>query len=280
MSAGALTRMHLEGELREVIAADGLQVHFQPVVALDDGSVVGAEALVRWHDRRGGAVAPAQFIPLAEETGLIVPLGLRVLERAVDEAKRWREHCPGFTVSVNLSGRQLKEPSIVDDVARILRDADLDPSALVLEVTETVLIDDAAAALERLDALKRLGVRLAIDDFGTGYSSLTYLQRFPFDVVKIDKSFVDSVGGDAGFALVKAIVDLATAVELDCIAEGVERVEQAQRLLALGCRRAQGYLYARPMPAEQLMPLLLPLPHQNVVRDGRAARATAPTLAS
>ena len=221
---------------------------------MDGAGVVGAEALVRWARPGRGFVPPAECIPLAQETGLIVPLGRWVLREACRQGARWcRERAAAgeapVYVTVNLSGRQLQDPALVADVAAALADAGLNPAGLLLEITAIVVMQDTEASLAPLHALKALGVRLAIGDFGTGYSSLAYLQRFPADVLKIDKAFVDRVaGGGSDAALAPTIIALGETLGLAAVAEGVEDAEQRARLRALGCRLGQGYLFARPLP--------------------------------
>jgi EAL domain-containing protein (putative c-di-GMP-specific phosphodiesterase class I) len=222
--------------------------------------VCGAEALVRWQHPRRGLVSPGDFIPLAEETGLIVSIGEWVLHEACRQARVWQTEYPAaqrFTMNVNLSGKQLQRRDLAETVARILRQTGLDPSSLTLEITESVAMEDADSTLTNLRELKRLGVQIAMDDFGTGYSSLSYLKRFPVDQVKIDRSFVDGLGHDSDdTAIVRAVVTLARALNLQVTAEGIERPDQLAHLRSLGCERGQGYLFARPAPAEALTRLL------------------------
>ena len=247
----ALERLELEADLRRAVQRREFIVHYQPMVELTTGCVAGFEALVRWEHPRRGLLAPPEFIGLAEETGMIVELGRWVLSQACAQAQRWQER-HGFegSISVNLSARQLRDPSLVDDVAATLHDLRLDPRRLTLEITETILMDDATA-VERLNALKALGVRLAIDDFGTGYSSLNYLRRLPVDIVKIDKVFVDGVAADReSVGLIKAILGMARALDLETVAEGVETGNQARRLKELGSALVQGFYFARPMPPD------------------------------
>jgi EAL domain-containing protein (putative c-di-GMP-specific phosphodiesterase class I) len=201
------------------------------------------------------------FIPLAEQTGQIVKIGRWVLETACEQAASWQRAFPASpcrTMSVNVSSRQLCDSQFVRDVDRVLQDTGLVPEGLVLEITETMLMDDVDAVTRRLHELKDLGVRLAIDDFGTGYSSLAYLRRFPIDILKIDRAFVEAAasGTAGGAALVRAIVDLGTTLQLATVAEGIERPGEADHMLRLGCTSGQGFLFARPMPSEQLTHLL------------------------
>jgi EAL domain-containing protein (putative c-di-GMP-specific phosphodiesterase class I) len=209
------------------------------------------EALVRWRHPVRGEVMPSEFIPLAEKTGLIVPLGELVLREACKQTRIWqvsqREGDP-LSISVNLSAAQLDDPGLLDAVRGALKESGLEPASLTLEITESVLVNDADATTDRLVELKALGVRLAIDDFGTGYSSLSYLRRFPVDVIKIDKSFVDGLASSGpSLALAKSIVRLAHNLQLKTVAEGVEQPQQRTRLAAMGCDHAQGYLFARPL---------------------------------
>lgn len=255
MAADSRRRLELEAALRTAIERHQLELHYQPVVHLETGAVFGFEALVRWDDPRYGLLTPEQFIPLAEETGLIVRLGGWVFREACAQLQRWRAAYPGsaWTVSVNLSGRQLQEPGLLHEMRTALAHTAAPPSALVLEITESVLMEQADAALRQLQAMKSLGVGLAIDDFGTGYSSLSYLQRFPIDILKIAKPFVDDVGAGADrAALARAIVGLGDTLKLTTIAEGVEMEEQRAALLALGCTLGQGHLFARAMPASEV----------------------------
>jgi diguanylate cyclase (GGDEF)-like protein/PAS domain S-box-containing protein len=247
----ALERLELEADLRRAVQRGEFIVLYQPIMELTTGYVAGFEALVRWKHPRRGLLGPPEFIGLAEETGVIVELGRWVLTQACAQAQRWQER-QGFegSVSVNLSARQLRDPSLVGDVIATLRDFRLDPRRLTLEITETVLMDDDAA-VDRLEELKALGVRLAIDDFGTGYSSLNYLRRLPIDIVKIDKVFVDGVATDReSVGLVRAILGMARALNLETVAEGVETGDQALRLKELGAALVQGFFFAKPMPAD------------------------------
>jgi len=262
MHEEALTRLRLEEDLRVAVAElmnggeSPFAVVFQPIVALDTHRVVSAEALVRWHHPRRGLISPEEFIPVAEDTGLIVPLGLWVLNQACAAAATWPISADDseIGVSVNLSGRQLQEASIVDDVRGVLALTGLAPERLTLEITESVVMRDTSQTLDQLRALKTLGLRLAVDDFGTGYSSLSYLRQFPVDVLKIDKSFIDGIarGGD-GAALARTIVALADTLQLRTVAEGIEDGAQHSALRGLGCALGQGFLFARPMTHRELL---------------------------
>ena len=254
-----LDRVETERSLRTAIGAGELRLHYQPIVALDGWTVVAAEALVRWEHPERGMVQPAEFVSLAEESGLILPLGRWVLGEACRQLAAWRaDGRPDLRVTVNLSARQFADPSLIDVVAEALARAGLPGDALWLEITESVLMEEVEATADTLLALKRLGVRLSVDDFGTGYSSLSYLKRFPVDVLKIDRSFIDGLGTDPeDGAIVLAIMSLAQALRLDVIAEGVEHFHQLEALHHLGCGAVQGYLLARPGPADTL-PFLAP----------------------
>jgi diguanylate cyclase (GGDEF)-like protein len=250
-------RVELEHDLRNAVALDQLHLVYQPIVRLPQGPIEGVEALVRWAHPTQGVIPPTKFIPLAEESGLIKEIGNWVLDEAVSQVAAWRRHSPDMAdlyVSVNLSGAQLHDAGVVNRVAEALTINGVDGSALCLELTESVVMEDPIAAAAILSDLRRLGVRLAIDDFGTEYSSLAYLKRFPVTTLKIDKSFVDSlVHPDSSDAsLVAAVVAMARALGVATIAEGVETPLQSRRLIELGCDSVQGYLYSRPVRAEKL----------------------------
>ena len=253
--ARALERVEAESALRRAIDEGELRVHYQPVVDLARSTVVGVEGLVRW-DRPGhGLVPPAEFVPLAEESGLIVPLGACVLREVCHQVAAWNRDRPGghLTASVNLSARQLGSPGLLELVESTLADSGLDPSSLCLEITESVLMEDAEAAGSALAHLKALGLSLSVDDFGTGYSSLLYLRRFPVDEIKVDRSFVSGLGGSAeDAAIVTGVVGLAHALGLSSVAEGVETAQQAELLKVMGCGLAQGYHWTPPLPAPDL----------------------------
>jgi diguanylate cyclase (GGDEF)-like protein len=259
MHRHAVERLRVEADLRAALERGELSVHYQPIVELDGGGVIEMEALARWAHPTRGMVSPACFIPIAEETGLIVPLGRFVLREACARAAVWARRCgvgaagaAPVGVSVNLSARQLDDPHLVADVRDALDAAGLPAPCLTLEITESALTHDAALAQARLEALGALGVRLAVDDFGTGYASLNHLQRFPIDVLKVDRSFVDRVARqEQDAALVRAVIALGQALRLRVVAEGIEQPDQRAALSALGCRYGQGYLYARPLPAAE-----------------------------
>jgi diguanylate cyclase (GGDEF)-like protein/PAS domain S-box-containing protein len=261
MSDRARERLEMEADLRLAIDRGEMELHYQPVVSLTDGDISGFEALVRWRHPRRGLTAPSDFIPLAEETGLILPLGRWVLEEACTQIQRWQclSRAPRpLSIGVNVSARQFQQPYLADEVAEVLRRTGVDPRSLRLEITETVLIEDAEQAMVTLARLKQLGVTLVMDDFGTGYSSLSYIRRFPFDVLKIDKSFIDHIDSDPeAEALTRAIMHLGHTLNLVMIAEGIERCDQLRRLQALGCDLGQGFLFSQPLPPEAIPALLL-----------------------
>ena len=258
MHQAALERVAVENDLRHALERQELVLHYQPIYDLSSAMCVGVEALVRWEHPERGLVYPGEFITIAEESGLIVPIGRWVLEEACRQLRRWMNAgSPRVHVSVNLSARQLSAPRTAEHVARTLRTTGLEPSQLILEITETMLVEDTERTIAKLHLLRELGVRLAIDDFGTGYSSLSYLRRLPVDVIKMDRTFVCGIGQEGDLtALSSAIVDLGRSLGLDCVAEGIEEVGQLEGLVAMGCTYGQGYLFARPMPADQVAPLL------------------------
>ncbi len=261
MNAAATARLELETALRRGLERGEFEVHYQPKVTLASGRITGLEALVRWRHPEQGLVPPLHFIPLAEETGLIVPLGRWVLAEACRHLRAWQERYPAdppLTICVNLSARQFLQPDLAEDVAAALRETGLPPTSLMLEITETVLMTDGIFAGGTLARLKGLGVQLAIDDFGTGYSSLAYLKRLPVDMLKIDKTFIAGLGQDAGdTAIVQSIVTLARTLGLAVTAEGVETAEELRQLRALGCGQGQGYYFAKPLPGAMLDTLLV-----------------------
>jgi diguanylate cyclase (GGDEF)-like protein/PAS domain S-box-containing protein len=260
MSAAAAERLDLETDLRRAIERDEFQLEYQPLVDLATDRVVGLEALVRWQHPTRGLVPPLAFIPLAEETGLIVPIGRWVLETACRRARSWQLEVPGreaLQVSVNLSAKQFAQPDLAELVAGILAETGLDPSSLELEITESVLMDESEAGIRALRALREIGVRLVLDDFGTGYSSLSYLKHLPLDTIKIDRSFVvELTGDDANLPIVHAVISLAHGLGIEVVAEGIETAEQLGWLRQLACDRGQGFYFARPLPAERLTELL------------------------
>ncbi len=246
-------RRYLRRQLESAVSAQALDVHYQPVVAAAGGGIVGVEALARWTHPTRGVIAPSVFIPLAEQSGLMRQLGEFVLRRALRDGARW----PHVSIAVNLSPVQIRDRNLVDGVAAAIAEAGIEASRVVLEVTESVLIENPDEALVRLDALRALGVGIALDDFGTGYSSLSYLQKFPFNRLKIDRAFVMSLGtfGNAG-AIIQSIVTLGHALGMKVLAEGVETDEQRVLLRLAGCDEMQGFLFAKPQPAEAIGALI------------------------
>jgi diguanylate cyclase (GGDEF)-like protein/PAS domain S-box-containing protein len=268
MDAATRQRLELEADLYRAVDRNELLVMYQPTVDVVTGQIIGAEALVRWQHPRRGMIHPVEFITIAEETGLILPIGHWVLEQACNDVRRWQRSDPMYgrlTVAVNISARQLQDKQLVDQVSVLLAEHDLDPATLTLEITESVAMQNTEATIARLEALKELGVRIAIDDFGTGYSSLSYLQRFPIDILKIDRAFVQGIADNADDqALAQTIVQLARTLRLATVAEGIETVEQLERLRALGCDHGQGFLFARPVPNAQIIDLLARSRYQDI----------------
>jgi predicted signal transduction protein with EAL and GGDEF domain len=247
----SVRRLALLGELRQAIQDGELVLHYQPVLDLRLDRIVGAEALVRWSHREHGLMPPAEFIDLAEVSGLIQPLTRWVIEEAVRRLGVWRDARPALTVSVNLSVRNLFEPDLVRWLGDLLDRSGVDPARLKLEITESELMDDPLVAMDVLGRLKALGVATSIDDFGTGYSSLSYLKHLPIDELKIDRSFVGAmVRDDSDLTIVRSTIDLSHNLGLDVVAEGVEDLETLEMLRALGCDRAQGHLIGPPCPPE------------------------------
>jgi diguanylate cyclase (GGDEF)-like protein/PAS domain S-box-containing protein len=256
MGSMARQRLELEHDLRRALDLNELALHYQPVVNLCDGSLAGFEALLRWDHPLRGRIAPDVFVPVAEETGLIVQVGSWALREACRQMRAWQDAWPEaerLSISVNLSGRQFKEPGLADDVARVLRETGLKPSCLNLEITETIMMDDEEGTSAVLRQLEQLGVTLAIDDFGTGYSSLGTLRHFPVDTLKIDRSFVDGLGAESDDSvIVSGVIGLAHGLGLRVVAEGVETADQLARLHELGCDLGQGYYFSRPLPPDEV----------------------------
>lgn len=259
MTERAHARLQLASDLARAVEAGQIEVAFQPIVRLDDLRITGVESLARWEHPQHGWVPPVQFIPLAEETGQIIPLGDIVMRTALATMARWLadDATLDLRVGVNVSARQVRDPQLPGRLAGWLADSAIDPSRLVLELTESVMLDEADDAIEVMQQLRELGIRFAVDDFGTGYSSLAYLRRLPVDIVKTDRAFVRELGrDDASTDLVRAVVEMARSLRLDVVAEGVEDVEQRDALIEMGCGFAQGHLFSRPVAADVLAPRL------------------------
>jgi predicted signal transduction protein with EAL and GGDEF domain len=259
MHVRALQRLDLEAELRRAIEREEFRLHYQPLVEVESGRITGLEALLRWAHPERGLLGPNEFISIAEDTGLIRPIGRWVLHQAAHQAREWqvRYNNQRLNMSVNLSAPELAARELVTDLRRVLAESGLDPSTLVLEMTERVLMSDTEAAMARLQLLRNLGVRLSVDDFGTGFSSLSYLHSFPIDGLKIAKTFLDRIPeGHQETALVRGIIELGRNLDLEIVGEGVERVEQWHALRDMGCDVVQGYLFARPQGPERIDALL------------------------
>jgi diguanylate cyclase (GGDEF)-like protein len=260
MHAEALTRLQIETDLRHAFERNEFFLNFQPIISLEKGHIVGAEALVRWRHFERGIVSPATFVPVAEDTGLVVPLGRWVLREACRQAVAWQSHGTDgqpFAISVNLSVREFAQPDLVPNVACVLEETGLPPSALRLEITESAIISQKHPAIETVEQLRALGVRIHLDDFGTGYSALSYLHRLPLDAVKVDRAFTSSIDQEERpLHVVRAIVSLAHAIGLEVVAEGVSNHRQIELLRSMGCDLAQGFIFSRPCSIEDLEQLL------------------------
>jgi EAL domain-containing protein (putative c-di-GMP-specific phosphodiesterase class I) len=260
MQVSMMERLELLADLQKAVERREFVLQYQPIFLMESGDLYGVEALVRWEHPRRGLIPPGEFISLAEESGAIIGLGNWILGEACRQGAAWREAFPeksGWTISVNVSVKQLQHPRFVDDVRAALEATGLEPDRLILEITESVMMQDVSAMMERLRALKEVGVRLAIDDFGTGYSSLSYLREFPFDLLKIDKAFIDDVAEVAGQKdLTRAIIELGKTLHLALVAEGIEHSDQVDKLNALDCDLGQGFFFAEPLDAEGVDRLL------------------------
>jgi diguanylate cyclase len=258
MNTAAHRRLALENDLRHALEREEFVLHYQPQLDLESGDIVGLEALIRWQHPQRGLISPNEFIPVAEDTGLIIDIGEWSLRQACLQAMHWqRTGYPLLQVAVNFSPRQFRREGVVEAVSRILRETGLNPACLELEITESTILEHAEQVIVTLKGLSSIGVQLSIDDFGTGYSSLSYLKRFPIDKLKIDQSFVHDVSSDPDdAAIVTAIIAMARSLSLTVIAEGVETADQLAFLKALGCNRAQGYYFSRPLPAPEFAQLL------------------------
>ena len=254
LDAQARLRRQTELDLRNALRDGGFELNFQPLYSLAEVKMTGFEALIRWNHPERGKVSPAEFIPLAEETGLILPIGDWVIREACRRAAQWPEE---ISVAVNISPKQFTSPGLASTILQALSSSGLEPNRLELEITESIFISDVERTLSTLHSLRNLGVRIALDDFGTGYSSLSYLRSFPFDKVKIDRSFVEDLttGGNA-HAVIRAITTLADALGMDTLAEGVEADEQLEVLRREGCSYIQGFLFSKPVAGDQVFDLL------------------------
>jgi EAL domain-containing protein (putative c-di-GMP-specific phosphodiesterase class I) len=261
MRAHAMDRLGLESDMRRAVERREFFLQYQPIVSLATGSVRGFEALVRWQHPERGLIHPAKFIPIAEETGMIIPVGKWILGEACRQMSRWQKLlCMDgpLPVSVNLSGKQFLQPDLLEQIQEVLRETGLDPRGLKLEITETVVMENIETATHTLEQLRALGVELSIDDFGTGYSSLSYLQRFPVSTLKIDRSFVSRMTESDGTAeIVRTIAKLAQTMGMDVVAEGVETESQRAQLRDFECEFGQGYFFSRPMDGDDAEALLL-----------------------
>ena len=251
MRSSAVSLLQMEMDLRRAIDRDEFTLNYQPIVSLDSEKIVGFEALIRWHHPTLGNIPPDDFIPVAEETGLILPIGNWVLREACSQMQQWRENyslANSLIVNVNLSARQLEQKDLVKQIARILKDTKLDPACLKLEITESVIMKNAEETITKVRKLREMGVLLSIDDFGTGYSSLSYLHRFPIDTLKVDRSFVNLIGAEGEHSeIIQTIITLAFNLGMDVVAEGVETAEQLEFLRHVNCSYGQGYFYSRPV---------------------------------
>lgn len=260
LHTSALARLQLENDLRRAVEREELKLYYQPIVSLRTNRLVGFEALIRWHHPQEGLISPTRFIPIAEETGLILPIGWWILREACTQLKQWQKQFPDLqplTVNVNLSGKQFS-PALVEGIQQILTETQLAPEHLKLEITESMLMSHADSAITTLTQLKQLGTQLAIDDFGTGYSSLSYLHRFPIDTLKIDRSFIQRVDADGEqLAIVRTIITLAWNLGMEVVAEGVETSKQLTQLRSLRCEYAQGYFFSQPRDSQAIEDMLL-----------------------
>jgi EAL domain-containing protein (putative c-di-GMP-specific phosphodiesterase class I) len=265
MLEAAKERLRVEMDLRHALERGEFELYYQPIVSLSETRLTGFEALIRWHHPERGLVAPDDFIPIAEDTGLIVPIGNWVLSEACRQLRRWDRqfpHASALVMNVNLSARQCLHPDLVKDVAQILEQSGVAAERIKLEITEGVVLENSDLVIRVLHELRGLGVQLGLDDFGMGYSALGYLQRFPFQTIKIDRSFVTGMRETGNVEIIRAIVSMAAGLDMNVTAEGVETPEQAKRLQDLSCDSGQGFFFERPRPAREAA---------AVIRDGLPA---------
>jgi EAL domain-containing protein (putative c-di-GMP-specific phosphodiesterase class I) len=260
MHAEAISLLHLENDLRHAIERKEIFIHYQPIVLLETGAISGFEALIRWQHPERGFISPADFIPVAEETGLIIPIGRWVLQEACRQIRLWQNRFPAFarlSISVNLSGKQFSQSDLIEQIKQALHETNLNPNSLKLEITESVVMENIEAATNMLNQLRALGVDSSIDDFGTGYSSLSYIHRFPSSTLKIDRAFVNRMTDHSdNLEIVRTIVMLARNLGMNVIAEGTETEEQVAQLRTLGCEYAQGFFFSKPISAAAVAELL------------------------
>src|SRR5260221_8574326 len=250
MHIRAVTRSQVETDLRFAIERDEFELYYQPIVSLDTASLSGFEALVRWNHPQRGLVPPNEFIPVSENTGLIIPMTVKILHQACSQVVKWQKFSNSsspLSIAVNLSGKHFGHPALVDQINSVIKDTGIDPASLKLELTESAVMENAEAAIQMLKQIKETGVRVSIDDFGTGYSSLSYLHRFPIDLLKVDRSFVSAMDNNTeNGEIVRTVIALAKALNLKVVAEGIESIHQFHQLRILGCEYGQGYLFSKP----------------------------------
>jgi diguanylate cyclase (GGDEF)-like protein/PAS domain S-box-containing protein len=274
MQARNAALSQLETGLRRALAHDEFRVHYQPIISLDSWRISGFEALLRWEHPEHGYVSPLKFIPVAEETGLIIPIGQWVLKEACKQLRVWQDQFPSqppLAMAVNLSGKQFSQPDLIDRIAQILKESDLEASSLKIEITESAIIENIDAAALMLKRIKSLGVRLCLDDFGTGYSSLSYLHRFPIDTLKIDRSFVSKINVPKNTEIVRTILTLAANLGMDVVAEGVETRDQILKLTGLNCEYVQGYLLSKPIDGSAMRELISDIYSRGMDRESGTA---------
>jgi diguanylate cyclase (GGDEF)-like protein len=282
MHVQAMEQIQLETDLRYAVARNEFCLYYQPIVSIDELKLVGFEALMRWTHPEKGIVSPAQFIPIAEETGLIIPMTLWVLREGCMQMNVWKKLSPSIenlTLSINLSGKHLAQRDLVEEIWKILKDTDYNPTCLKLEITESAVMENAELAISTLKELKELGVQLSIDDFGTGYSSLSYLHKFPIDILKVDRSFVSAMNDTSeNGEIVRTIVLLAKNLNMKVIAEGIETIHQLHQLRILGCEFGQGFLFSKPVPAFEAVRLVTDYEHWKNVLPNEKIVTTIPDM--